>query len=128
MAGLKARNLRPQFVLVFNNPDVYDGSRMDGITMSFEINAFVAFAAAAVERYRDINLIWEIYNEPNRDNFWEPKANPAEYMTLAKTAIAAIRRQQPDAVFIAPALGHKMGEETLDLAFWRPATRPGCLP
>ena len=39
MAGLTARNLRPQFVIGFNNPDVYGGRWMDGITMSFEINA-----------------------------------------------------------------------------------------
>ena len=95
--------------------------------MSFEINAYAAFAAAAVERYRGFNPIWEIYNEPNRDNFWEPKANPAEYITLAKSAIAAIRRQQPDAIIIAPALGHKVGEETLDLAFLEACLKAGLL-
>ena len=128
MAALTARNLRPQFVLGFNNPDVYGGRWMEGITMSFEINAYAAFAAAAVDRYRDINPIWEIYNEPNRDNFWEPRANPAEYMTLAKTAIAAIRRAQPEAVIIAPALGHKVGEETLDLGFLEACLQDGLLP
>ena len=117
MQGLKARNLRPQFVIGFNNPDVYGGRWMEGITMSFEVSAYAAFAAAAVERYRDMDPIWEIYNEPNRDNFWEPTANPAEYMTLAKSAISAIRQVQPDAIVIAPALGHKMGQETLDLQF-----------
>ena len=128
MAALKTRNLRPQFVIGFNNPDVYGGRWMDGITMSFEINAYAAFAAAAVDRYRDINPIWEIYNEPNRDNFWEPRANPAEYMVLAKTAISAIRAQNPDAVIIAPALGHKVGEETLDLTFLEACLKDGLLP
>ena len=128
MAALKSRNLRPQFVIGFNNPDVYGGRWMDGITMSFEINAYAAFAAAAVDRYRDINPIWEIYNEPNRDNFWEPRANPAEYMTLAKTAISAIRAKNPDAVIIAPALGHKVGEETLDLTFLEACLKDGLLP
>ena len=128
MAALKSRNLRPQFVIGFNNPDVYGGRWMDGITMSFEINAYAAFAAAAVDRYRDINPIWEIYNEPNRDNFWEPRANPAEYMTLAKTAISAIRAKNPDAVIIAPSLGHKVGEETLDLTFLEACLKDGLLP
>ena len=71
MAGLRARDLRPQFVLGFNNPDVYGGRWMKGITMSFEIRAFAAFAAAAARRYSDAHPIWEIYNEPNRTNFWE---------------------------------------------------------
>ena len=128
MAALKSRNLRPQFVIGFNNPDVYGGRWMEGITMSFEINAYAAFAAAAVDRYRDINPIWEIYNEPNRDNFWEPRANPAEYMTLAKAAISAIRATSPDAIIIAPALGHKVGEETLDLAFLEACLKDGLLP
>lgn len=76
VAALQARALRPVFVLRFNNPDVYGGAWMDGITMSFERNAYAAFCAAAAARYRDINPIWEMYNEPNRDTFWGPKANP----------------------------------------------------
>lgn len=128
MAGLAARNLRPQFVLGFNNPDIYGGNWMDGITMSFELNAYAAFCAAAAARYRDINPIWEIYNEPNRDNFWEPKANPAEYMTMAKRAIAAIRAVQPGAIIIAPALGHKMREPVLDLDFLEACLKYGLAP
>jgi polysaccharide biosynthesis protein PslG len=128
MAALRARNLRPQFVLGFNNPDIYGGSWMEGITMSFEREAYAKFCAAAVDRYRDINPIWEIYNEPNRDNFWEPKANAAEYMTLAKGAIAAIRGSQRDAIIIAPALGHKMTEPVLDLDFLEACLKDGLLP
>jgi polysaccharide biosynthesis protein PslG len=128
MAALQARNLRPQFVLGFNNPDIYGGQWMDGITMSFELNAYADFCAAAAERYREINPIWEVYNEPNRDNFWEPKANPAEYMTMAKRAIAAIRAVQPDAIIIAPALGHKMTEPVLELAFLEACLADGLAP
>ena len=128
LARLTKRKLRPQFVLGFNNPDVYGGNWMEGITMSFEKNAYAAFAAAAVERYRDINPIWEIYNEPNRDNFWEPKANSAEYMAMAKQAISAIRAKTPDAIILAPALGHKMGEEVLDVAFLDDCLKDGLLP
>jgi polysaccharide biosynthesis protein PslG len=128
MAALVRRNLRPQFVLGFNNPDVYGGRWMEGITMSFEVNAYAAFCAAAADRYRDIDPIWEIYNEPNRDDFWEPKANVAEYMSLAKTAISAIRHVHPNAIIIAPALGHKMGEERPDLTFLEACLKDGMLP
>ena len=50
-------------------------------------------------------------------NFWEPRENPAEYMALARVTADAIRRAQPDAAIIGPALGHKVGEQVLDLAF-----------
>jgi polysaccharide biosynthesis protein PslG len=117
VAGLKARNLRPLFILGFNNPDVYGGRWMEGVTNYIEMQAFTTFAAAAATRYRDAGPIWELWNEPNRSNFWEPRENPVEYMALARATAEAIRRAQPDAAIIGPALGHKVGEEVLDYAF-----------
>ncbi len=117
VAGLMARALRPLFILGFNNPDVYGGRWMEGVTTYIEIQAFTTFAAAAATRYRDAHPIWEIWNEPNRANFWEPRENPAEYMALARATAEAIRRAQPDAAIIGPALGHKVGEQVLDLVF-----------
>jgi polysaccharide biosynthesis protein PslG len=117
VAALKARGLRPLFILGFNNPDVYGGRWMEGVTSYIEMQAFTAFAAAAAVRYRDAQPIWEIWNEPNRANFWEPRENPAEYMTLARATAEAIRRAEPDAAIIGPALGHKVGEEVLDFAY-----------
>jgi polysaccharide biosynthesis protein PslG len=117
VAGLKARGLRPLFILGFNNPDVYGGRWMEGVTNYIETQAFTTFAAAAATRYSDANPIWEIWNEPNRANFWEPRENPSEYMALARATADAIRRTQPDAAIIGPALGHKVGEQVLDLAF-----------
>ena len=117
VAGLQARGLRPLFILGFNNPDVYGGRWMEGITNYIEMQAFTAFAAAAATRYRDANPIWELWNEPNRANFWVPRENPVEYMALARATTEAIRRAQPDAAIIGPALGHKVGEQVLDFAF-----------
>ena len=117
VAGLQLRGLRPLFILGFNNPDVYGGRWMEGVTTYIELQAFTTFAAAAATRYRDAGPIWEIWNEPNRANFWEPRENPAEYMALARATAEAIRRAVPDAAIIGPALGHKVGEQVLDLAF-----------
>ena len=117
VAGLRARGLRPLFILGFNNPDVYGGHWMEGVTSYIEMQAFTAFAAAAATRYREAHPIWEIWNEPNRANFWEPRENPAEYMALARATAEDIRRVEPDAAIIGPALGHKVGEQVLDLAF-----------
>ena len=117
VAGLKLRGLRPLFILGFNNPDVYGGRWMEGITNYIEMQAFTAFAAAAAVRYHHAQPIWEIWNEPNRSNFWVPGENPKEYMDLARRTAEAIRRAQPDAAIIGPALGHKVGEQVLDFAY-----------
>ena len=53
VAGLQARALRPLFIFGFNNPDVYGGRWMEGVTTYIEMQAFTAFAAAAARRYRD---------------------------------------------------------------------------
>lgn len=115
--ALRTRNLRPVFILGYNNPDAYSGQWMDGITLPDEIAAFANFAAASAQRYRDLQPIWEIYNEPNRSNFWNPTPDPAAYMTLAQATIAALRRADPDCVIIAPALGHKMSAPVLEVDF-----------
>ncbi len=117
VAGLKARGMRPLFILGFNNPDVYGGRWMEGVTTYIEMQAFTTFAAAAATRYRDAQPIWEIWNEPNRANFWEPRENPVEYMALARATVQAIRRAEPDAAIIGPALGHRVGEAVLDFAY-----------
>lgn len=40
---------------------------------------------------------WEIWNEPNLDGFWKPKADPDEYALYTKYAYDEIRRANPDA-------------------------------
>ena len=49
-------------------------------------------------------------------------------MTTAKLAISAIRAVQPEAIIIAPALGHTMGETVLDMAFPEACLKGGLLP
>lgn len=66
--------------------------------------AFAHFAAVAANRYRDKGIIWEIWNEPNLDHFWTPKANASDYGQLALRTAAAIRRVDPSALIVAPAL------------------------
>ena len=126
--GLKQRNLRPVFVLGFNNPDAYSGVWMDGITVPAEIAAFAAVAAAAVQRYADLDPLWEVYNEPNRANFWAPTPDPAQYMALAEATIAAIRATNPAAIVLAPALGHRVGTPVLEVEFLESCLQSGLLP
>ena len=67
------------------------------------IAAFARWAAAAAKHFRNQHVIWEIYNEPNGD-FWKPKPNADEYAALALATAQAIRKAEPSAVIIGPAL------------------------
>jgi hypothetical protein len=75
--------------------------------------AFARFAAAAARRYRGKGILWEIWNEPNLDHFWTPEANAHDYGTLALQTIGAIRRADPTALVVAPALAG------YEVAFWQ---------
>lgn len=102
---LKARGLRPLFILDFNNP-LYGEGYMDAIDTPQERTGFKNFAVAAVKRYQTlINPIWEIYNEPNRPTFWsDPSAE--EYVKLVKAVVPAMRQAKPNLFIIGPGLGH----------------------
>ncbi len=103
---LKARGLRPLFILNFNNPNYGAVAEMDGIDTPEERNGFTAFAVAAVKRYQDtLNPLWEIYNEPNRPTFWtDPSAQ--EYVNLVKVVVPAMRTASPNLFIMGPGLGH----------------------
>ncbi len=105
ISRLKARGLRPLFSLVFNNP-LYGEGEMDALDTPQEREGFKKFAVAAVKRYQNtMNPLWEIYNEPNRPNFWsDPSAR--EYMKLVKTVVPAMRQTSSNLFIIGPAVGH----------------------
>jgi hypothetical protein len=54
--------------------------------------AYARFAAAAAARYAGYGVhAWEIWNEPNNLNFFQPAADPAAYTALLKAAYGAIK-------------------------------------
>lgn len=68
-------------------------------------SAFAAFAGAAAERYaRQGVTIWEIWNEPNVHQFWQPKPDPASYATMLKQTSAAIRSVTDHATILTGGL------------------------
>jgi hypothetical protein len=48
--------------------------------------------------------VWEVWNEPNINAFWEPKPDVDAYVGLLKSAASAIRAGDPDATVVAGAL------------------------
>lgn len=65
--------------------------------------AYVAWARAAAKAFHDTPPVFEIWNEPDVDHFWAPKANALAYRQLAEETCDAIRNQNPRAAVIGPA-------------------------
>jgi len=66
---------------------------------------FATFAAAAVTRYAPLGLhTWEVWNEPNITNFWQPAPNAAAYVALLQPTAAAIHAADPTATVISGGL------------------------
>lgn len=69
--------------------------------------AFAAFAAAAAKRYGGRGHGWEIWNEPNLEQFWssaEGGPDPDLYAALVQSTVPALRAQDPDATIAVGAL------------------------
>jgi hypothetical protein len=67
------------------------------------VQAFAGFAAAAAQRYKGNDIIWEIWNEPDLNYFWPPKVDPDAYARLAGAACRAMHDVAPDAKIVGPA-------------------------
>ena len=67
--------------------------------------AFARFAAAAATRFSGRGVLWQIWNEPNLWQYWEPAPDPAEYVALVTETAGAIRAADPRAYVIGPATG-----------------------
>lgn len=67
--------------------------------------AFARFARAAVLRYAPKGVHnWEIWNEPNITQFWQPAPSPARYLKLLAATSAAIRGADSSAYIVSGGL------------------------
>ncbi|MBI4600703.1 MAG: cellulase family glycosylhydrolase [Planctomycetes bacterium] len=98
--GLAARGLRALFILDYSNR-LYETDRSVRTVEGRE--AFARFAAAAAARYRGRGVRWEVWNEPNLEQFWKPQPAAGDYAALAAGAAKAIRAADPEASILAPA-------------------------
>ena len=80
-------------------------------------SAYAAWAAAAVERYKDENILWEIWNEPNTKTFWGKHGKVGnspeyakEYTDLVKAAIPAMRKADPECIILAGSVSNMWTE------------------
>ena len=101
VAALAPYNIRPILILCYRNA-LYDGGQSPSTDAGRQ--AFVQWTMAAVHRFQGRGFIWEMYNEPNEDFFWRPKANVQDYIKLATAVGEAFRQNTPGEVLIGPAI------------------------
>lgn len=105
--AMASRGIRVSFHLAYENP-LYDQGYAPHTPAGRA--AFARFAAACAARYKGEFIIWEIWNEPNVDQFWRdaPKTDTPRhtlYAELAREAIVAMRVVDPAAVILGPSVG-----------------------
>lgn len=61
---------------------------------------FAAFAAQAVQHYKQSVQDWEIWNEENIDQFWAPAPNASQYAAVLKQSYKAIKATNPGSTVI----------------------------
>ncbi len=101
LADLDTFHIHALLILDYANP-LYD----KGLATCSDAGrmAFTKWAVAAVSHFKKRGVIWEIWNEPNGDWFWKPKANSENYAKLALAVSKALRTTAPDETIVGPAL------------------------
>lgn len=70
-----------------------------------DARTYAEFAGFLTSRYAKQGVTaWEIWNEPNLAQFWNPGADPRGYTQLLKLAYAAIKKQNPATLVISGGL------------------------
>ncbi|MEI9974163.1 MAG: hypothetical protein WDO73_20195 [Ignavibacteriota bacterium] len=93
VAATEARGMGVLWILDYGHPQ--HGGEVP--RQPDDIAAFGRFAEAVAAHFRGRNVRYEIWNEPNIDRFWPPHPNPYEYAALARVAVEATHRGNPDA-------------------------------
>ncbi len=76
---------------------------------------FANFARTVVHRYKDKGLhYWEIWNEPNNPQFWQPRSNPTAYAHLLQAAAVTMRAEDAQAYLITAGLSP---QDTTDTSY-----------
>jgi hypothetical protein len=107
MRELEARGMGALWILDYGHPQ-HGGDRPQ---TNEDIAAFARYSAAVAAHFKGRDVRYEIWNEPNNEQFWKPTPNPTEYGVLLREAIAAIHREDPSA---RVSVG---GVAKMDLAF-----------
>lgn len=118
LKDLRGNHKRLLFIISYGNP-LYD----NGLAPYTDEGraAYARFCEALATHFSGKNIIWELWNEPNSDKFWPPKSNVANYVAWCKVVVPVIRKADPGACIIGPAVSD------LDIPFLEEAFERGLL-
>ena len=100
--GITSRGLYPLAIIDYTP----EWARQSGCTASSKCapanpDAFAQFAGLATTRYAKMGVHhWEVWNEPNVNDYFQPSPNAALYTTILKGAYTAIKRADPGATVL----------------------------
>ncbi len=102
---------------LYGGNKLYEDDGLGGIQTEEGRQGFAAFGAALAERYKDRNVIWEIWNEPNVRTFWNKEGMhnsdefADEYTALVKATAGAMVSADPECFVMAGSVSN----------FWEPS-------
>jgi hypothetical protein len=99
--GARLRGLNVLATISYT-PAWANGGHADHRFAPTDPQAFGRFAGQVAKRYSALGVhAYEIWNEPNIHNYWQPSPNPALYATLLRAAAVAIRAADPGATIVS---------------------------
>ncbi|WP_211370446.1 GH39 family glycosyl hydrolase [Nonomuraea turkmeniaca] len=108
--NLAAAGVETMFSVTFGNalymPDVPHESAVGYVPIYYEgaLSAWTRFVRALAKRYRGRVTHWEVWNEPNIPQFWQPRqVSGRDYAQLVRVTAQAVRAEIPDATIIGGA-------------------------
>jgi Cellulase (glycosyl hydrolase family 5) len=94
LRALDSRAMGVLWILDYGHPD-HGG---DAPRTPQDVAAFARFAQEVAGHFKGRNVRYEIWNEPDNQNFWKPSPDPRQYAVLLREASTAIRQADPAAV------------------------------
>ena len=93
---------------------IYGESPAPPIGSEAELEAWLHFVGAVIDRYKGKITYWEIWNEPNHRKYWGAPPSGTDYGKLVSVTVEKIRSLQPEAKIIAGSLAGINAEYTDD--------------
>jgi len=98
--ALEKFHLKAFWILCYGNP-LYDSGLAPHTAEGRQ--AFSRWSLAAAKHFAGRGILWEVWNEPNTDHFWSPKAKVEDYILLVKEVGETWKKEVPQEILIGPA-------------------------
>ena len=122
--SLLAIGIQPWFNLGYGNRLYTPGAAHESAVGWVPLNspearqAWVRFVGTIAGRYRTRVKHWELWNEPNGANFWQPdKPDPAGYVELVRMTAPILRERIPGVTLIGGAFAGLSALDYFEAAF-----------